>query len=366
MNKRIKNLMKWLNEMDIEVAFINSRENVFYLTGYDTEPHERLMGIWLLRDEEPLFITPKMEVPQVKANGFNGEIIGYQDYENPWELLQKAFQKREIPNIQKIGLEKDYLTLSRVEQIKKIFQEVTFIGIDEKLHEIRAIKDEKEIQIIEEAAKFADYGVEVGISALKEGCSELEVLATIEYELKKKGIREMSFSTMVLFGENSGNPHGTPGMGTLKKGDFVLFDLGVKLNGYCSDITRTVVYKHATEKQEEIYHTVLKAQIQAIQESKPDVRIGYIDEMARKIINDCGYGEFFPHRLGHGLGINVHEYPSISSNNDRLLEEGMVYTIEPGIYIPKIGGVRIEDDVVITKEGARTLTKFPKELLVQS
>jgi len=366
MNKRMNSLMNWLKEINLELAFINTPENVFYLTGFETEPHERLMGIWLLRDEEPIFIVPKMEVSQVHASGFCGEIIGYEDHEDPWELLQNAFVKRGLTSIQKTGLEKDYITLSRVEQIQKLFPEVDFVTIDQKLHELRSIKDEKEIEIIAEASKFADYGVEVGIHALKKGCTELEVLAKIEYELKKKGIREMSFSTMVLFGENSGNPHGIPGEQTLNEGNFVLFDLGVKLNGYCSDITRTVVFKEVSEKQEEMYNTVLMAQLQAIEESKPGVRIGYIDETARSVITNAGYGEFFPHRLGHGLGINVHEYPSINKNNDCLLEEGMVFTIEPGIYVPKIGGVRIEDDVVITKQGPNILTKFPKELYIKS
>ncbi|MER2259014.1 MAG: M24 family metallopeptidase, partial [Priestia megaterium] len=231
---------------------------------------------------------------------------------------------------------------------------------------LRLIKDEREVEILQKAAALADFGVEVGVAALKEGITEMDVLAKIEYELKRKGIREMSFSTMVLFGEKTGEAHGNPGLRTLKPGDMVLFDLGVVLDGYCSDITRTVAYKSINDKQKEIYETVQRAEQAALEASKHGTRIGDLDMVARNIITEAGYGEYFLHRLGHGLGISVHEFPSMSRNNDDVLQEGMVYTIEPGIYIPGLGGVRIEDDVIITKDGYETLTKYPKELQIIS
>lgn len=361
---RIHNLKSWLLQEGIELAFIHSRENVFYLSGFDSDPHERLMGMFVFTSQEPIFILPKMEVAQLAESGFKGEMIGYRDEENPWELLQHSLQQRNALHIRTIAIEKDSLSVSRLEQLQSLYPNASFVKVEPKLNEMRVIKDDEEISILQEAAKLADEGVEVGVRALKEGITELEVLAEIEYELKKKGIREMSFSTMVLFGENAGNPHGVPGLNRLKKGDFVLFDLGVVLNGYCSDITRTVVFHEASDEQKEIYHVVLNAQLEAIKASQEGVRIGDLDTIARTIITNAGYGEYFPHRLGHGLGINVHEYPSMSSDNDEPLKEGMVYTIEPGIYVPKIGGVRIEDDIVLTKDGAKTLTSYPKELQV--
>ena len=197
---------------------------------------------------------------------------------------------------------------------------------------------------------------------IKEGKTELEIVAAIEYELKKKGITDMSFATMVLTGANGASPHGTPGQTKIQKGDFVLFDLGVIVDGYCSDITRTVAYGEMNDKQKEIYDTVLKAQLAAIDASFPEVTCATVDLTARKIISDAGYGEYFPHRLGHGLGIGVHEYPSLTETNELQLEAGMVYTIEPGIYVPNVAGVRIEDDILVTKNGVEILTKFPKEL----
>ena len=224
------------------------------------------------------------------------------------------------------------------------------------------IKDPQEVSLIREACKLADYAIEVGCAEIKEGKTELEIVAAIEYELKKKGITDMSFATMVLTGANGASPHGTPGQTKIQKGDFVLFDLGVIVDGYCSDITRTVAYGEINDKQKEIYDTVLKAQLAAIEASIPEVTCANVDLTARKIITDAGYGEYFPHRLGHGLGIGVHEYPSLTETNDLQLEAGMVYTIEPGIYVPNVAGVRIEDDILVTKNGVEILTKFSKEL----
>ncbi|WP_243385421.1 M24 family metallopeptidase [Bacillus kexueae] len=362
--KRLEHVREWMKKEKVEAAFIHSRENVFYLTGYDSDPHERLMGLLLLNENEPMFILPKMEENQLRETKFDGEIIGYFDEQNPWELIRDRVNNHHTVHVQNLAVEKEALSLGRSEQFRRIFPNATFVAIEPLLNEMRVIKDESELSILQKAAKLADYGVEVGINALKEGVTELEVVATIEYELKKKGIREMSFSTMVLFGQNAGNPHGVPGNNLLKKGDFVLFDLGVVLNGYCSDITRTVVFEEVSAKQKEIYDVVLKAQLEAIKASKVGVRIGDLDKIARDIITNAGYGEYFPHRLGHGLGISVHEYPSMSSDNDETLKEGMVYTIEPGIYDPTVGGVRIEDDIVLTSEGAVTLTSYPKPLQI--
>jgi Xaa-Pro dipeptidase len=169
---------------------------------------------------------------------------------------------------------------------------------------------------------------------------------------------------MVLFGENSALPHGVSGTRPLKEGDFVLFDLGVRYSGYCSDITRTMVYRTVSEQQREIYEVVRQAQEAAVLASKPGVRLGDLDKVARQMIQDAGYGDYFTHRLGHGLGMEAHESPSVHGMNEDLLRENMVITIEPGIYLPEIGGVRIEDDVWVTKEGRECLTQFPKELLV--
>ncbi|MUK86821.1 M24 family metallopeptidase [Ornithinibacillus sp. L9] len=364
MKERLERLTNWLNSENIEAAFLNSTENVYYLSNFYTDPHERLMGIFIFQQAQPFFVLPAMEVNQLKAAGWEYEIVGYSDHENPWDMIRASIEERQLENAENVALEKEILSYGRSEAFLNFFPDANVISVEDKLNEMRVVKDENEIEVIKRATEMADFGVQVGVDALTEGITEMEVLAKIEFELKKKGIREMSFSTMVLFGEKAGDPHGNPGDRKLKAGDLVLFDLGVVLDGYCSDITRTVAFKSVTEKQKEIYHTVLKAQMAALEASKPGTRIGDLDTIARDIITEAGYGEYFPHRIGHGMGINVHEFPSMSHLNDGILKEGNVYTIEPGIYLPGIGGVRIEDDVLITKDGYETLTKFPKELQV--
>jgi Xaa-Pro dipeptidase len=363
MQTRLSTYSKWLLENQIDFSFITSTANVFYLSDFYSDPHERLLGIGIFPNKEAFLICPKMEVNQARAAGWRWEIIGYTDTENPWHFIKEALRNRNV-QVNNVAIEKSHLTFERGEEITLLAPEASFISAEEKLHQMRMVKDEKEISILREAAKLADYGVEVGVNALKEGVTEMEVLAKIEFELKKKGIREMSFSTMVLFGEKSADPHGNPGTRILQKGDFVLFDLGVVIDGYCSDITRTVAFGDISKEQEKIYETVLKAELTALEICRIGTRIGDLDKTARNIITEAGFGDYFPHRLGHGLGIDVHEFPSLNEKNDDTLCEGMTFTIEPGIYVPNVGGVRIEDDVLITKDGYETLTRYPKELQI--
>lgn len=362
--KRLDHVMGWLKEKEYDMAFLHSKENVFYLTNFYADPHERLMGIFAFPEAEPFLVCPFMEIGQAKAAGWEYEIAGYYDHENPWDLIKQSLHKRGISEAAAIAVEKDTLAYARAEAFFQLFPQVVLRSAEEAMNEMRAVKDPSEVAVLKQAAELADYGVQIGVEALKTGVTEMDVLAAIEFNLKKKGIREMSFSTMVLFGDKTADPHGNPGLRQLREGDLVLFDLGVVLDGYCSDITRTVAFGHVSEKQRDIYETVLKAQSASLEKSKAGTRIGDLDTAARNVIADAGYGEYFPHRIGHGLGLNVHEFPSMSKDNNGILKEGMVYTIEPGIYVPQVGGVRIEDDVIITKDGHETLTNYPKTLQV--
>ncbi|UOQ45203.1 Xaa-Pro peptidase family protein [Halobacillus salinarum] len=364
MEHRLHHFSTYLNENHVDVAFLNSPENVFYLSGFLTDPHERLLGLLVFPEADPIAVLPAMEQGQLRDAGWTYGIIGYEDHENPWELIQEQLPQHGIKDVQTAGIEKQVLSYGRSESLLGMFPGVNVVDVEDKLNEMRVIKDESEIAIIREAAELADYGVQVGIENLKEGISETEVIAAIEYELKKKGVTAMSFSTMALFGEKSGQPHGNPGDRKLKAGDFVLFDLGVVWKGYTSDITRTFVFKSVSKEQQVIYDKVKEAMDAALALSKPGTRIGDLDQTARNIIQEAGFGDKFPHRLGHGLGINVHEFPSMSHLNDDILQQGMTFTIEPGIYDPNIGGVRIEDDVLITENGCETLTKTPKTLRI--
>lgn len=363
MKHRIDELSKWLQQEDITMGFLTSTANVFYLSGFYTNPHERLLGLCVFQDQEPILICPNMEVSQARSKGWEYEIIGYSDTDNPWNMIQESLKKRNITP-SKIAVEKEHMNIERYEKLQQLFGNPAFVAAEEKMHLLRMVKDEKEVSILRQAAELADFGVEVGVNAIEEGKPELEILATIEYELKKKGINQMSFATMVLTGLKTAAPHGKPGLDLVQKGDLVLFDLGVVLDGYCSDITRTVAFGSVNEKQKEIYETVLRAQKAAVEASRPGVAIGSIDTIARDIITEAGFGEYFTHRIGHGLGIDVHEFPSMNATNTMLLQKGMSYTVEPGIYVPSIGGVRIEDDLLITEDGVEILTSYPKELQI--
>ncbi|MFD1415381.1 M24 family metallopeptidase [Oceanobacillus jeddahense] len=365
MSERINNLFAELKKKQADSCFISSKANVYYLSGYYTDPHERVIGIILMDEIDPIFLLPKMEEEDARNAGWEHLIVSYYDHENPWQVLQ-AFLKKQEKNPAVMAVEKDHLTVHRYNLLQEILPDTTYIDATDAIQNLRLIKSKKEHEYLRTAADLADLGVKTGVEALKEGVSELEVVATIEHSLKKQGIREMSFQTMALFGAKTASPHGNPDKTQLEKNSFVLFDLGVIYQGYCSDITRTVAFGDITDEQKQIYNTVLTANEKAIEASRAGTAVGELDKIARNYITEQGYGEYFTHRLGHGLGIETHEYPSMHSENTLAIQPGMCFTIEPGIYVPDVGGVRIEDMLFTTNYMPLELTKYPKTLQVIS
>ncbi|GAA0333124.1 Xaa-Pro dipeptidase [Bacillus carboniphilus] len=363
MNAKLESLQNWMGEENIDVSIVTSKYNVFYLSNFYSEPHERLVAYIAIKGQTPFLICPSMEVEDAKKATNNVEIIGYLDTQDSMELLTNEIEKR-VGLVKTVALEKEHLHVARFESLLKKFPNAVWKSLEDKLQKLRMVKDSDEIAIIQKACELADFAVEVGVNTLREGISEMEVIGQIEYELKKKGVREMSFSTMVLTGANAASPHGTPGATKVKKGDLVLFDLGVVYNGYCSDITRTVAFGDINVEQARIYETVKTAEMKAVEASRIGRTCAEIDSIARNHIREAGYGDYFPHRLGHGLGLSVHEYPSLTETNSLPLEKGMCFTVEPGIYVPNVAGVRIEDDIVVTENEPLILTKFPKELQI--
>ncbi|MDF2556997.1 MAG: aminopeptidase family protein [Bacillales bacterium] len=360
---KIEKISKWLQENNIDAAFITSTENVLYLTGFPCKPHERLLAVFIFPDQDPFLIVPQLDAEDAMHSGWKYDVIGISDTENPWEKIRETIKNRYI-RIDTLAIEKDHLVYNRIANLDKIFSKPMYISAEEKIWSMRMIKSNEETKKLREAARGADFAIEIGVKEIAAGKTEMQILAAIEYQLKKEGISKMSFDTMVLTGANGASPHGVPGNTKVQHGDLVMFDLGVVIDGYCSDITRTVAFGEPSEQQRAIYETVLKAQTAACNAVKPGKTCADIDLTARNIIAQAGYGEFFPHRLGHGLGMSVHESPSVTSVNQLVLQEGMVFTIEPGIYIPGIAGVRIEDDVLVTADSVEIFTQFTKELII--
>lgn len=349
---KIEKITKQLQHEQADAAWITTPLNVFYFTGYRSEPHERLFALLITANGDQTLYCPKMEVEEVKNSPFEGKIIGYLDTENPFEIDPLSFNK--------LLIESEHLTVKRQRELTQNFGVQHYGDIDQTIKELRNIKNESEIENIREAAKLADKCIEIGTEFLKVGVTEREVVNHIENEIKKFGVSEMSFDTMVLFGDHAASPHGTPGERKLVKDEYVLFDLGVIYNHYCSDMTRTVKFGTPSEEAQTIYNIVLEAETNAIEAIRAGVPLQDIDKIARDIISDAGYGDYFPHRLGHGLGLEEHEYQDVSSTNSNLLEAGMVITIEPGIYVPNVAGVRIEDDILVTENGYEILTNYDK------
>lgn len=229
----------------------------------------------------------------------------------------------------------------------------------------RMVKSDDEKAKLRAASALAEAALESVLPLLKEGITEAEFVAHLEFEFKKRGALGSSFSPIALFGSRSSLPHGVPGKRALKDGDIVLLDLGCIVESYCSDLTRTFVFGTIPGNWfEEIYDVTLTAQLAALGAIRPGVSCRDVDAVARDIIAEAGYGKYFGHGLGHGVGLEIHEAPRLNQHSDTILQPGMAVTVEPGIYIPGQGGVRIEDLVLITETGCEILTKLPKDLKV--
>lgn len=358
----IAQLQDEMKSENLDLLYYDDPLVVSYLTGFESDPHERVLAVLLFQDALWM-ICPAMEYPSVKTIKEAQLVLPYKDENSPWAILKEALD-HSPKQVTRIGISEDTLSVARYHSLRSVFKEAEFENSTSLIQNKRVIKQPHEITIMKEAGDLADKALKVGIDYLKNGISEEEVVAKIEYEMKKIGVADMSFSTMVLFGDHAASPHGTPGKRQLQPGELVLFDLGVVHKGYTSDVTRTVAYGEVSEKAKEIYHIVLEAQEMAQKTVKAGMTTGELDAVARTVIEEAGYGEYFTHRLGHGLGKSVHEFPDVAPNVTVELKNGMCFSIEPGIYIENSVGVRIEDCVYVTDNGAVPFTHTPKELIV--
>lgn len=357
----IKNLQDTMNKNNLSLLYFDDPLTVAYLTGFESEPHERVVAALVFKDKVWL-IVPELEKQSAMDTSNADHVISYTDDVSPWSILAENLNK-EINTIHSVGIDEDSLIVKRYHALNQIFPSAVFSNTTSLIQDLRVIKRKKELEIMQEAGHLADRALEIGMNYLKTGISEQEVVARIEYEIKKYGVEKMSFPTMVLFGDHAASPHGNPGERQLQPNEWVLFDLGVVFKGYTSDMTRTVVYGKADDKTKDIYTIVKEAQEKAQAYIKPGVSAGDIDTIARTHIQEAGYGDYFTHRLGHGIGKSVHEFPNIAHGVDFEIKENMCFSIEPGIYIEGLYGVRIEDCIYVTEDGAHPFTITTKELI---
>ena len=290
--------------------------------------------------------------------------------DNGWEfvLLETGGVSAAIKNIapknSSVAIASDILTVDQFDNLEKNNPSLNFIKCSNKLSPLLAPKKDNEIQNISVAASIADSAFEEFLAKLKTGITEVEASLILEEFCRRGGSEKPSFDTIVLFGKRTSLPHGRPSSKKLEVGDYILVDFGCTVNGFCSDMTRTVVYGDASEKQMEIYNIVNSAREQAIEKIKIGVKASEVDAVARDYISSFGYGEYFGHGTGHGVGLLVHEYPALNSRSNYILKSDIVVTVEPGIYLPDFGGVRVEDMVLVTEHGATLITKSKREFRV--
>lgn len=264
--------------------------------------------------------------------------------------------------LQNAAFEPELMTVAQLRALEQSFGSA-MLPMSDMVSVLRRTKDPSEIDQIRNAQALAESVLSGVLENLDAGMTEREVAAEIDYELQRRGASGPSFDTIVLFGARTSLPHGEASTRALEWGDLVLIDFGCRLNGYCSDLTRTFVFGTISSVWlEEVYDLVLTAQRIALEAVRPGLACRELDAVARGLISDAGYGEYFGHGLGHGVGIDIHEAPRVNSESDATLEPGMIITIEPGIYLPGKGGVRIEDLVAVTENGCQNLTAAPKEL----
>jgi Xaa-Pro dipeptidase len=358
---RIETLIMQLESRDIDLAIITSPKNVFYYTGFNSEPYERFMALVMdMNSQKQYLFVPSLDLEVAEKNSNIKHIVPVSDELNPYQIVKDTVGER----VKIFGLETKSVSLYQQEQLNQFFPDFIYQDIGGMISKQRMRKTLEERKKVINAIQVIEKVLEEGIKKVKAGMTELDLVAEFEYLMRKFGAEGPSFSTTVLAGEKSSLPHGIPGRKTINKGEFLLIDMGVIVDGYCSDITRTFVIGEETVKQREIYEIVRKATEAGIHAAKSGVRIGEIDIAARNVIKQAGFGQYFNNRVGHGLGIDVHEEPSIHENNNILAESGLLFTVEPGIYIPGFGGVRIEENVYISKnENAEVLTTFPTDLI---
>lgn len=352
-DQRIQKAFSLLKKNKIDCLLVTELHHVRYLTGYSGSN-----GMVLLMPPKAYFFTD-----------FRYKVQAQKEVKNCAIVIAEQSLISELPKIPKLnrkirmGLEAEFVSLSLQEKLKDLLPRAVFKSTEKLIESLSVTKDTDELKKIKKAIKISEKAYTETLGLIKPGIKEKDIALELEYNMRSFGADSSAFEIIVASGQRSSMPHGIASEKKLKKGDLITIDFGCFYQGYASDITRTVVLGKANKKQRDVYNIVLEAQIAACKAAKPGLACSRLDGVAREIIMKAGYGDYFGHGLGHGIGLVVHDLPQLNTRSAETLRPNMVFTIEPGIYIPSWGGVRIEDDLVITTSGAQILTRLPKEIV---
>ncbi len=341
---------KLLKNETASAFLVTSPENLYYYSGFTGGE-----GALLIDKNAKKLFTDSRYTEQAKLEAPDFEIL---DTANV-PLSTQLEQLKDTP----VGFEDEFATFSYFLALKKKVPVLSLVPASKEIDAVRVIKDEKELSCIETAAKIADNAFSYILPKIFPGKTEKEIALDLEVYMRSHGAEGLSFETIAAAGRRSSMPHGAASEKIIEKNELFTLDFGCKYKGYCSDMTRTVVVGKADEKQKEIYEIVLRAQLAALSAICSGKACKDIDAVARNIIKDAGYGAYFGHGLGHSVGLAIHEKPNLSPRSEDVLVPNIPVTVEPGIYVPDFGGVRIEDLVIVTEDGYKNLVTAPKELI---
>lgn len=348
-------IVEWLASEGVDAAYITDPVSIAYLTGFRTDPGERLMAL-VVRPDRSTLIVPGLEKESAEGHAHGASVLAWRDGEDPHALVAGA-----VDGARRLGVEKAAISLAAAERLLDRLGIAEVKDVGPVLKRLRLRKSPPELELLARAAEITDQVAAAALAEITAGRTELELAARID-QLIAAAEAKRAFETIVQSGPNSGEPHLRPQRRVITAGDLVLLDLGAAWQGYRGDITRVAVVGEADARQREVHGVVLTAHDRAVEAIRPGVTAGEVDAAARKVIEEAGLGPYFIHRVGHGLGLETHEDPSLDPGSKAVLEEGMIVTVEPGVYIPGWGGIRIEDDVVVESDGGRMLTTVPREL----
>lgn len=353
MISRVANLRKEMIEEDISSFLITSSYNLRYLTGFTGTT-----GVALITLEEAFFITDFRYTEQAETQCEGYKIV--QNHGPIFDVVADLVEEKELINL---AFEEATVSFKEYVQLEMIL-EVDLIPVSGMIEELREIKDDSEIEIIQKACEIADQAFSHILTYIKPGMTEIQVANELDFHMRSLGASGVSFETIVASGLRSAMPHGVASEKVIEQGDFITIDFGCYYQGYVSDMTRTISLGEPSEKLKEIYQIVKEAQQKVLDIAKPGMAGAELDAVARDFITSKGYGEAFGHSTGHGIGLEIHEGPNVSKMAEKVFVSGNVITNEPGIYLPGIGGVRIEDDMLVTDNGIKRLTHSEKELII--